>query len=134
MTIFSFSYLAGLMVPTALASGLVMAGISPPAPGVAPTPQCQVHRTGTGDIGPVTLRVRSGVLCPLPVLRSSVWSGAMELASPPHGGVVLTGGRSDLIYRSNRGFKGTDAFEIRTRNPDASSGATSTTHVSVLVD
>lgn len=126
------SHLVALAVPTALASGLFIAGISPPSLGAGSAPECRIQRSVAAEANALTVRVRSGALCPLSVR----WSGArivgVEIAKAPDAGLALAGGHADVVYRSYRGFHGTDAFEIATR--ESSSGATTRTRISVLVE
>ena len=108
-----------------------MPGISPPPLDAGFAPECRI-RPIAAEAGTFTVRVRSGAMCPLSVRRPGARIAGVEIAKAPDAGLALVGGHADVIYRSDRGFHGTDAFEIATR--DSSSGATTRTRISVLVD
>ncbi len=121
----------GVLASAGLASGLLIFGLASPSISVANTPQCQAR----SENGAITLHVQSGVLCPFQLGRSGLSTAATELAKPPRAGSALIDRHAHVIYRSDRGFRGTDEFEIGTQaTTGSSSGGGTMTRVSVVVD
>ncbi len=60
-----------------------------------------------------TFTTRSGRMCPLSLPLAGATMNGFSIVSPPRGGVLIANGGTGLLYRSQPGFHGDDAFVLQ---------------------
>jgi hypothetical protein len=79
------------------------------------------------------MTVRGGTACALWVKGSTASITDLEITSPPRHGVVLTRGRTGVVYQPERQFTGRDSFAFTLRGTSPADAGTSIARVNVNV-
>jgi hypothetical protein len=80
-----------------------------------------------------TMTVRGGSACALWIKGATASIAELEITSPPRHGVVLTRGRTGVVYQPERQFAGWDSFAFTLRGTSSADAGTSIARVSVNV-
>jgi hypothetical protein len=80
-----------------------------------------------------TMTVQGGSACALWIKGATASIGDLEITSPPRHGVVLTRGRTGVVYQPERQFVGRDSFAFTLRGTSPADVGTSIARVNVNV-
>jgi hypothetical protein len=80
-----------------------------------------------------TMTVRGGSACALWIKGATASIAELEITSPPRHGVVLTRGRTAVVYQPERQFAGRDSFAFTLRGTSPADAGTSIARVNVNV-
>jgi hypothetical protein len=99
------------------------------------TPECRPTPVplGFGTEIEGRILVSAGVPCPLSLRLGSARVDSLNVAVPPSHGVVTPRGRTGLVYRPFRGFRGEDAFSFSLHGRSSQSSGEAVVRVRVTV-
>jgi hypothetical protein len=80
-----------------------------------------------------TMTVQGGSACALWIKGATASIGDLEITSPPRHGVVLTRGRTGVVYQPERQFAGRDSFAFTLRGMSPADAGTSIARINVNV-
>jgi hypothetical protein len=115
--------------------GLLAAVVAARTFNVIAVPECRATPVplGFGREIEAKIVVSGGVPCPLSLRPVSARVDAMSIAAPPRHGVVTPRGRTGLVYRPFRGFRGEDTFSFSLHGRSGQSSGTAIVRVGVTV-